>query len=294
MPRAIWSGSISFALINIPVKLYSAISPKDVHFHQLHDEDGARIQQKRVCAVDGKEVPYEHIVKGYEISPNRYVILKPEEIEALDPKARHTIEIKSFVKAEEIDPLFVEYSYYLVPDKGAAKPYALLLKAMQDSGRVAIARAILRTKQYVTELRPLRGTLTLSTLYYHDEVVPQSTLEGLPGADVEVSPKELSMATQLIESLTEEYKPEQYHDTYREELLALIERKSKGEAVDAQAPQQEEQKVVSLMAALEASLGKARQTAKAETADASKSTKSTAKKSRGATPHAAQKKRRTA
>jgi len=294
MPRAIWSGSISFALINIPVKLYSAISPKDVHFHQLHDEDGARIQQKRVCAVDGKEVPYEHIVKGYEISPNRYVILKPEELEALDPKARNTIEIKSFVNASEIDPLFVEYSYYLVPDKGADKPYALLLKAMQESGRVAIARTILRTKQYVTELRPLKGSLTLSTLYYYDEVIPQSSLEGLPDANVAVNPKELSMATQLIESLTEKYKPEEYHDTYREELLALIERKSKGEVVESQAPKQEEQKVVSLMAALEASLNKAKKAVQAEPGEASQATKTPAKKPRGTAQHTTHKKRRTA
>jgi DNA end-binding protein Ku len=269
MPRAIWSGAISFALVNIPVKLYSAISQKDVHFHQLHDADGVRIQQKRVCPADGKEVPYEHIVKGYEISPNRYVMIKPEEIEALDPKARHTIEIERFVKGDQIDPLYIEYSYYLVPDKGAVKPYALLLEAMKDTGRVAIARTVIRTKQYVTALRASgKNALTMATLYFADEVVPQSTLEGLPGNDVKVSEKELNMAKQLIESLTAKFDPTVYHDEYREQLLALIERKAKGEAVVEQPVTKEEGKVVNLMAALEASLASARGTRKASSSTA--------------------------
>jgi DNA end-binding protein Ku len=263
MPRAIWSGAISFALVNIPVKLYSAISQKDVHFHQLHDADGVRIQQKRVCPADGKEVPYEHIVKGYEIAPNRYVIIKPEDIEALDPKAQHTIEIERFVKQGDIDPLYIEYSYYLVPDKGAVKPYALLLEAMSDTGRIAIARTVIRTKQYVTSLRASGKALTMSTMYFADEVVPQESLDGLPAEDVKVSDKELNMAKQLIESLTSKFDPTVYHDNYREELLALIERKAKGEAMVTQPPKKEEEKVVNLMAALEASLASARGSRKA-------------------------------
>ena len=210
MPRAMWSGSISFALVNIPVKMFSAISQKDVHFHQLHDADGVRIQQKRICPLDGKEVPYEHIVKGYEIEPNKYVIIKPEELAALDPKAQRTIEIERFVEAGQIDPLFIEYSYYLVPDKGAVKPYALLMQAMKDTKRVAIARTVIRTKQYVTALRPSGNALSMSTLYFADEVVEQSVLEGLPDKTVKLGDKELNMARQLVESLTDKFEPEIY------------------------------------------------------------------------------------
>lgn len=257
MPRAMWSGSISFALVNIPVKMFSAISQKDVHFHQLHDADGVRIQQKRVCPLDGKEVPYEHIVKGYEIEPNKYVIIKPEELAALDPKAQRTIEIERFVEAGQIDPLFIEYSYYLVPDKGAVKPYALLMQAMKDTKRVAIARTVIRTKQYVTALRPSGNALTMSTLYFADEVVEQSVLEGLPDKTVKLGDKELNMARQLVQSLTDKFEPEIYHDTYREQVLALIDKKARGEAVVSQPPKQEEEKVINLMAALEASLASA-------------------------------------
>lgn len=288
MPRAIWSGAISFALVNIPVKLYSAISQKDVHFHQLHDADGVRIQQKRICPADGKEVPYEHIVKGYEISPNRYVMIKPEEIEALDPKAQHTIEIERFVKAEEIDPLYIEYSYYLVPDKGAVKPYALLLEAMNDTGRVAIARAVIRTKQYVTSLRAAGKALAMSTMYFADEVVSQDALDGLPGSDVKVNEKELNMAKQLIESLTDTFDPSVYHDEYREQLLALIDRKAKGETVVTQPAKKEDEKVVNLMAALEASLASARGSRKAtSTAQRPASAASASAKSAPARKHEA-------
>ncbi|HYF51470.1 MAG TPA: Ku protein [Planctomycetota bacterium] len=258
MPRSMWSGSISFALVNIPVKLFTAVSPKDVHFHQVHDADGVRIQQKRICPADGKEVPYEHIVKGYEVSPNRYVIIKPEELEALNPKASHTIEIETFTKLDEIDPLFYENSYYLAPDKGATKPYALLTRAMEETGQVAIARAVIRTKQYLCALRPIENALTMSTLYYADEVVSRSALEGLPSADVKLNEKELAMAKQLIESLSTKFEPKKYHDEYRERVLEMIEQKAKGEEVVIQPVSEEAPKVVNLMAALEQSLAAAR------------------------------------
>jgi DNA end-binding protein Ku len=254
MAHSIWSGSISFALVNIPVKLYSAINPKDVHFHQLHDADNVRIEQKRVCPADGKVVPYEHIVKGYEISPNRYVVVKPEELEAIDPKATHTIDIQSFTQVSQIDPIYYEHSYYLAPNKGAAKPYALLMTAMQETQRAAIARVVIRTKQYVTVLRAMDHALSMSTLYYDDEIVQQDALDGLPGKDVKVDARELKMATQLVESLTEKFNPGKYKDEYRNEVLALIDRKAKGAPIVKQPAKREEGKVVNLMAALEASL----------------------------------------
>ena len=258
MPRSMWSGSISFALVNIPVKLFTAVSPKDVHFHQVHDEDGVRIQQKRICPADNKEVPYEHIVKGYEVSPNRYVIIKPEELEALNPKASHTIEIESFTKLDQIDPLFFENSYYLAPDKGAAKPYALLTRAMEETGQVAIAKAVIRTKQYLCALRPIQNALSMSTLFYSDEVVSREALEGLPQSDIKLNEKELAMAKQLVESLSTKFDPKKYHDEYRERVLELIEQKAKGEEIVLQPVAEEPAKVVNLMAALEQSLAAAR------------------------------------
>lgn len=257
MPRAIWSGSISFGLVNVPVKLFAAVSPKDIHFHMLHDADGARIQQKRVCSADGKEVPYEHIVKGYEISPDRYVVIKPQELEALDPKASRMIEIESFVQLEEIDPLFYEHSYYLVPDEGAAKAYTLLQKAMKDANAVAIARAVIRSKQYVVILRAMDAAMGMSTLYYQDEIVAQNSLPGLP-EKVEVDAKQLTMAQQLIESLTTEFDPSKYKDDYRKRVLEMIEKKAEGETIAVQPMSKEKPKVINLMEALEASLAAAR------------------------------------
>src|SRR4051812_41105728 len=147
MPRSIWSGAISFGLVNVPVKLYSAVSRNTVRFHQLHDSDHVRIQQKRFCPADGEEVTYEHIVKGYEIAPDRYVVITPEELEALDPKKTRTIDIEDFVDLAEIDPIFYDHPYYLMPDKGAAKAYKLLVQAMTEAGKVALARVVLRQKE---------------------------------------------------------------------------------------------------------------------------------------------------
>jgi DNA end-binding protein Ku len=258
MPRAIWSGSISFGLVNVPVKLYSAISPKDVRFNQLEEGTGARIRQKRVSAETGEEVPYERIVKGYEISPDRYVIITPEELEALDPKANRSIDIEDFVEYDQIDPVHYERPYYLVPEKGAAKAYALLLQAMKDSNKVAIARMVLRTKQYLAAIRPKGDVLCLETMLFADEVVPESELDGVPGDDVEVSERELKMARQLIESLSTDFEPEKYQDEYRQKVLALIEAKAEGQEIVAPPASEEPAQVVDLMAALEASLAAAR------------------------------------
>ncbi|TMD06514.1 MAG: Ku protein [Chloroflexi bacterium] len=257
MPRAIWSGSISFGLVNVPVKLFGATSKKDVRFHQLHDADGARIQQKRVCSKDGEEVPLEHIVKGYEVSRDRYVLITPEELDSLDPKATRTIDIQDFVELDEIDPVYFDSTYYLVPEKGASKAYRLLLEAMRESKKVAIARVVLRQKQHLVALRPLEDALSMSSMLYADEVVSTDQLEDLP-EDVEVSERELKMANQLIESLTSEWRPEQYRDDYRERVLELIEKKAAGQEIAVAAVEEEQAPVVDLMAALEASLAAAK------------------------------------
>ena len=258
MPRAIWNGSISFGLVNIPVKLYNAVSRKNVSFHQIDSDSGARIKMQRVSSKTGEEVPYERIVKGFEISPDRYVVITPEELDNLDPKATRAIDIEDFVELDQIDPVHYERPYYLVPEKGAAKAYALLLQAMKDSNKVAIARMVLRTKQYLAAIRPKGDILCLETMLFADEVVDEAELDGVPGDDVEVSERELKMARQLIESLSTDFEPEKYQDEYRERVLALIEAKAEGAEIVAQAASEEPAQVVDLMAALEASLAAAR------------------------------------
>jgi DNA end-binding protein Ku len=257
MPRSIWTGAISFGLVNVPVKLYSAVSKKTVRFHQLHESDGVRIQQKRVCPADGEEVAWDDIVKGYEISPDRYVVVTSEELEALDPKKTRTIDIEEFVDLEDIDPLYYDHPYYLLPGQGAAKPYKLLADAMKDAGKVAIARVVIRTKEQLVAIRPLGDVLAMATMNFADEVVDPDSFDEAPGEDVDTTKRELDMARQLIESLTADFDPEKYHDEYREAVLEMIERKADGEEIVIQ-PAEEPEKVPDLMAALEASLAKAK------------------------------------
>ena len=253
MPRPIWSGAISFGLVNVPVKLFSAVSPKDVHFNQLDRRTNSRIRQKRVSAATGEEVPYEEIVKGYELRPDTYVTITQEELDALDPKATKTIDIEDFVDLDQIDPIYYERPYYLVPDKGGAKAYALLRAAMQETNKVGIARLVLRTKQYLAAIRPKDDVLVIETMLYPDEVVPSDDLD-LPGDEVEVTDREEKMARQLIDSLTTEFDPSKYRDDYRERVLELIEQKASGQEIVVEEPTEEPTKVVDLMAALEASL----------------------------------------
>ncbi|VBB08678.1 ku bact: ku protein [Lucifera butyrica] len=253
MPRPIWSGAISFGLVNIPVKLFNAVKKKTLHFHQLRRSDACRIRLKRVCALDDKEVPAEEIVKGYELSSNQYVVVTNEELEALSPEASRGIEIEDFVQWEQIDPVYFEHSYYLIPDKGAGKAYTLLLSAMQKTKKVALARFILRSKQYLAAIRPAENLLVLATMFFADEVVAREELNDLP-ASVEPPERELKMAEQLIESLASDFAPAKYQDEYREKVLAMIERKAEGEQTVTQPAAQEKGKVIDLMAALEASL----------------------------------------
>ena len=234
MARSIWRGAISFGLVNVPVKLYSAVSKKTVRFNQLHDADHARIQQKRVCSQDGEEVPYENIVKGFEIAPDRYVVITPEELDALDPAKTRSIDIEDFVDVADIDPLYYEHPYYLVPDTGAAKAYKLLLEALRETNKVAIARVVLRTKEYLVAIRPAGDVLTMETMLFADELIGADGLDELPDADVKATERELSMARQLIEAQATEFDPTKYRDEYRERVLELIERKAAGEEIAVQ------------------------------------------------------------
>src|ERR671917_584388 len=216
MPRSIWSGAISFGLVTVPVKMYSAVSRKNVRFHQLNKETGVRIQQKRVDPTTGEEVPYEDIVKGYELTPDRYVVIEPGELEALDPKKTKSIEIEDFVALEEIDPIYYDHPYYLAPGTGGAKPYKLLLDAMRDTGRVAIATVVIRSKQQLVAVRPMGGdVLGMATMVFPDEIVDSSAIDELEAlADVEINRRELAIAKQLVDSLAAPFDPHAYRDTY--------------------------------------------------------------------------------
>ena len=260
MPRAIWTGSISFGLLNVPVKLYSAVSRRNISFRELRRSDGSRIRHKRVAEADGAEVAYDEIVKGYEIAPEQYLVITKEELEELDPKKTRAIEIQDFVDLEEIDPIYFDHPYYLGPDKGAEKAYALLVKAMADEGKVAIARFVLRNKENLAAIRASGGVLLMATMRFSDEVVPPDEIAEQVAEGAEKPRKqEVEMARQLISSLSSKFDPTAYKDEYREELLALIERKAKGETVAA--PESEAPKPTrapDLMAALEESLAAVR------------------------------------
>ena len=265
MPRPIWSGSISFGLVNVPVKLFTAQSSKDVHFNQLHATDNSRVRMKRFCEAENVEIPYDEIVKGYEIAPGQYVVIDPAELEEFDPKATHTIDIEEFVHLDQIDPIFFERAYYLVPDERSAKPYRLLADALADSQKVAIAKFVMRTKQYLAAIRVVDGVLVLATMLYADEVVPAEELDMPDASDVEVTERELKMARQLVDSLTvDDFEPDKFTDDYRERVIELIEAKAAGEVVVAPAVDAEPTKVVDLLAALEASVAAAKEAKRAK------------------------------
>src|SRR5829696_8664072 len=224
MARAIWSGSISFGLLNVPVKLYSAVSKQTVRFKELREGDGARIRHKRVAESDGKEVPYEKIVKGYEYAPDQYVVLTKEELAELEPQRTRAIEIQDFVDLDDIDPIYFEQPYFLGPDKGAERAYALLVQAMKDARKVAIARFVLRNKEHLAAIRPMDDVLTMATMRFHDEVTDPDDLGGDVFEDKPKKPdkRELNMAKSLIESLSTDFQADKYRDEYREELLNLL------------------------------------------------------------------------
>ncbi len=279
MPRAIWSGAISFGLVSVPVKLYTAVSRKSVRFNQIDSKTNSRDKQKRVNA-EGDEVPYEQIVKGYEISKDSYVIVTEDELAALSPKASRMIDITDFVLESQIDPVFYDAAYFLVPDELARKSYTLLSRAMADSGRVAVATFVMRTKQYLVAIRPTDGRLMMSTMVYADELVSPEEIPGLEELDeIEVSDAEMAMAGQLIESLATDFDPERYRDNYREQVLDLLEQKATGEIQSIEAaPAAEEAAVVDLLAALEASVNAAKEARRKPAKKAAKKGGKSAKK----------------
>jgi DNA end-binding protein Ku len=230
MPRAMWKGAISFGLVTIPVAVYPATEEKTLRFNQLHDEDGGRVRYKRVCEKDGEEVPFEHIVKGYEIEKDRYVILTDEDFDAVPVASSRAIDIQQFVDLDEIDPEMFKKSYYLVPEETGAKAYALLREAMSEDGRVGIAKVSFRDKEHLAALRFKDDAFVLETMYWPDEI-RQADFGGVD-VHAKVRGQELEMARQLIESLTSDWSPEEYSDEYREQLVRIVEAKVNGEEIE--------------------------------------------------------------
>lgn len=256
MPTAIWTGTISFGLVTVPVRAVSATRSRDVRFNQLEEGTGARIRYRKVSEQTGDEVPSEKIVKGYEISPGQYVTVTDDEMRNLAPTASRTIDIEDFVDLDRIDPIYFEQPYYLAPDPNALKPYRLLVEAMTELRKVAIGRFVMRSKERLVAIRPLDGVLCLETMRYDDEVVPAAEIVPPLEEGNEPAERELEMARQLVASLESEFEPTKYQDSYREELLALIEKKASGEEIVARPAAEEPGKVLDLMAALEASLAR--------------------------------------
>jgi DNA end-binding protein Ku len=284
MARAIWSGSISFGLLNVPVKLYSAVARRNIALREIRDSDSARIKHRRVAEGTDEEVPYENIVKAYEITPGQYVPLSKDEMSALAPEKTRAIDVQDFVDIEEIDPMYFDSPYYLGPADGAEKAYSLLAAAMESSGKAAIARFVFRNKEHLAAIRSSDGVLTLTTMRFADEVVPGSELDdALPDKKPKVNKREQEMAEQLIESLSTDFKPESYRDEYREQLLALIERKAEGKEIvapEAEAPKPT--KAPDLMAALEESIAAVKGDGAGKRKAAPKKSKAAAKKTKAA------------
>jgi DNA end-binding protein Ku len=288
MARAIWSGTISFGLLNVPVRMFSAVARRNIALREIRESDSARIKHRRVADGTDEEVPYEKIVKAYELSPGQYVPLSKDEMAALAPEKTRAIDVIDFVDIEEIDPMFFDSPYYLGPAQGAEKAYSLLSAAMESSGKAAITRFVFRNKEHLAALRASDGVLTLTTMRFADEVMPASELDdALPDKKPKVAKKEREMAEQLIESLSTEFDPSAYRDEYREQLLALIEQKAEGKEIVA--PKAEEPKATKapdLMAALEESIAAAKgsnggeKTAKAKSKAAKKSKPKSASKSK--------------
>ena len=259
-PRPIWTGTVSFALLSVPVKLYTATRSKDISFNQIEKSTGARIKQKKVSSVTGEEVASEDIVKGYKLGGDSYVLIESEELEALAPRDaanEKTIRILDFVNLADIDPVYFEKAYYIAPEKGGLRPYALLAKAMQETGKVAIAKVVMHNREYLTAIRTVGNALCMETMLFGDEVVSTSEIDGIPDGAIEIAERELDMAKMLVETSSGEFEPDKYRDEYRDKVMAMIEAKAAGQTFEA--PKSEEPtKVVDLMAALEASLAAAK------------------------------------
>jgi len=261
MARATWSGSISFGLVSVPVQLFTAVRSHSVHFTQLNRETGNRVRVKRVDEQTGAEVEYRDIVKGYEVADEQYVVVEPEELDELDPDASRLIDIEDFVDLREIDPIYYDRAYYLMPSSdAAAKPYRLLAEAMEQADKVAVARFVMRNKEYLAAVRARDGLLLLSTMHYADEVADPADLDATDTlGQVEVSKRELAMAEQLIDSLVAGFDPSKYHDEYQQRVTDFLEAKAEGQDIEIVAPERDTGGVIDLMAALEQSLDRAKQ-----------------------------------
>ena len=276
-PRSMWKGAISFGLVTIPVSVFPATEEKSLRFNQLHDEDMGRIRQKRVCSIDGEEVEYEHIVKGYETEKDHYVVITDEDLDAVPVESSRAIDIRQFVELDEIDPILFKKSYYLVPEETGAKAYALLRKALSEENKVGIAKVSFRDKEHLAALRFKDNVFVLETMYWPDEIraAEFDTLD----AEEKVRANEVDMAKTLIQNLTEPWKPEAYKDEYREALMDIVERKAAGQPIEAQAAAAPA-RVVDLMDALKASVEAAKKKTPSSSGGARRSSakKSAAKK----------------
>ncbi len=251
MPKSIWNGTVTFGMVNVPIKLYSATESKTVHFHEVHVTDGARIEHRRICPKDGQEVPYKEVVKGYEVRPDEYVVLDKDEVKVAAGNRGKVIHLREFVHATDIDPVFYEKTYY-VGSRDDADAFRLLYEALLKTGRAGIGRFSFHDREYLVALRAGDGVLLLHTLRFHDELVSGHELE-LEGGDRKPSKKEVDMAGRLVDSLAEDFEPEDYEDSYRDAVLDLLKRKAAGEEIDLVA-QEEPAHGDDLAAALEASL----------------------------------------
>ncbi|GGI08566.1 non-homologous end joining protein Ku [Egicoccus halophilus] len=260
MARPTWSGSISFGLVSVPVQLFTAVRTHSVRFTQLHKDTGNRVRNKRVDETTGDEVAYGDIVKGYEVADGQYVVVDPDELDELDPEASRLIDIEDFVELQQIDPVYYDRAYYLMPSgDAAAKPYKLLAEAMEQAGKVAVARFVMRNKEYLAAVRARDGLLVLSTMHYADEVADPADLEATDTLEqVEVAPRELAMAEQLIDSLVTDFDPERYHDEYQQRVTSFLEAKAEGQELEVTPPERDTGGVIDLMAALEQSLESAK------------------------------------
>ena len=253
MPRAIWSGTVSFGLVSVPVRMFSAVSEHTLHFHYVHEPDGSRIGYEKICKAEGKPVPDAEIVKAFEVEEGEWVYMTDEDFEAAQVGGNHAIEIRDFVKAEEIDPVFFERTYYLAPQDGAERVYALLVRAMEQTGLVGVAKLVMRDRQYLAALRIRDGAIALERMHFADEI--RDAAEHAPSG-VKVDKRELDMAVQLVERFGGAFEPERYEDTYRDALCDIIRAKQRGETVEV-APEPEKEEPADLMAALKASIEQA-------------------------------------
>jgi DNA end-binding protein Ku len=258
MARALWSGSLSFGLVNVPVQLFSAVRDQDLHFRQLHEKDGSPIETRRYCGEEDEEVPFEEVGHGYELDSGKQVVLTDEELAAAAPRKTRTIDIEAFVDLGDVDPAYFDHPYFLLPQgeaEGTRRAYQLLVEVMDSSERAALGRFVLRTKEYLVAVRVRDGLLSLTTMLFHDELRPT---KDIPGGGRKPAKERLDRAIALVEAMTEEWDPSRYDDRYRERLLEVIERKKKGKRITVPEDEDEPSPIPDLMAALEQSLAAAK------------------------------------